>query len=100
MTTLCDDQYFTKIYLAKGYWQIPVEEESKPKTSCLTHNESYQFRMIPFGLVISGATFNKMMRKLLKGCGDVVDDILGHTVSWESTFICCGMSLPGEDKLT
>ena len=87
MTTLCDDQYFTKIGLVKGYWQIPVEEESKPMTSFLTHNGSYQFRMMPFGLVNSGATFNNMMRKLLKGCNDVdnhVDDILGHTVSWDS----------------
>ena len=87
VTTLCDDQYFTKIDLAKGYWQIPVEEESKPMTSFSTHNVSYQFRMMPFGLANS-ATFNKMMRKLLKGCDDVdnyVDDILGfHTVSWAS----------------
>ena len=43
--------------------------------------------MIPFGLVDSGTTFNKMMRNLLNGCGDVdhyVDDILEHTVSWNS----------------
>ena len=87
MTTLCDDRYFTKIDLAKGYWQIPVKEESKPMTSFSTHNGSYQFRMMPFSLVNSGATFNKMMRKLLKGCEHVdnyVDDILGHTVSWDS----------------
>ena len=42
MTTLCEDRYFTKIDLAEGYWQIPVEEESKPMTSFSTHK-----RIIP-----------------------------------------------------
>ena len=28
-----NDKYFTKIDLAKGYWQIPVAKESQPKTS-------------------------------------------------------------------
>ncbi len=87
MAKLCDDKYFTKIDLAKGYWQIPMEEEAKPMTSFTTNNGSYQFRMMPFGLINSGASFNKMMRKLLKGCSNVdnyVDDILGHTVSWDA----------------
>jgi hypothetical protein len=42
---------------------------------------------MPFGMVNSGATFNRMMRKLLNGCrgaDSYVDDILGHTVTWES----------------
>ena len=48
---------------------------------------SYQFWMAPFGLDNSGASFNKMIRKLLNGCDYVdnyLDDILGHTVSWYS----------------
>ena len=67
--------------------QTPLEEESKPMTSFSTHNKSYHFRMMPFGLVKSEATFNKMMRNLLKGCDDVdnyMDDTRGHTVSWDS----------------
>jgi hypothetical protein len=41
---------------------------------------------MPFGMVNSGATFNRMMRKLLSGVNDTdnyVDDVLGHTVTWE-----------------
>ncbi|PIK38738.1 hypothetical protein BSL78_24428 [Apostichopus japonicus] len=41
---------------------------------------------MPFGLVNSGATFNRVMRKLLKGIENVhsyVDDILIHTQTWE-----------------
>ena len=87
MTTLWDHRYFTKIELVKGFRQIPVMEESKPMTSFSTHNGTYQFRMMPFGLVNSRAAFNKMTRKFLKGCDKVdnyVGDKLGHTMSWES----------------
>ena len=39
MTTLCDDRYFTQIDLAKGYWQIPVKEESKPMDVIFNHQQ-------------------------------------------------------------
>ena len=80
-----NDAYFTKIDLAKGYWQIPVAKDSQAKTSFVTSNGSYQFLKMPFGLVNSGSTFNRMMRKLLNGVENVdhyVDDILIHTTSW------------------
>ena len=41
---------------------------------------------MPFGLVNATATFNKMVRKLLKGftsCESFVDDLLCHTLTWE-----------------
>ncbi len=80
------DQFISKIDLAKGYWQIPVCEEDKPKTAFVTPDGSFQFKKMPFGLVNSGATFNRMIRKVLKGVKHTdkfVDDLLGHTVTWE-----------------
>ena len=85
LTKLSEDKYFTKIDLAKGYWQIPVEEKSRHITAFTTQSGAYQFRKMPFGMINSGATFNRMMRKLLQGSIDAdhyVDDILGHTVTW------------------
>jgi hypothetical protein len=41
---------------------------------------------MPFGMVNSGATFNKMMRRLLSGVDgtdNYVDNVLGHTVTWK-----------------
>jgi hypothetical protein len=50
-----------------------------------TPHACYQFRKLPLGMVNSGVTFNRMMRKLLaglEGADNYVDDILEHTVRW------------------
>jgi hypothetical protein len=42
----------------------------------------FQFKILPFGMVNSGASFSRMMRKVLKGIQNVdnfVDDILIFT---------------------
>jgi hypothetical protein len=86
MAQLDGKRFFTKIDLSKGYWQIPMDEESKEKTAFITPDGCYQFRRMPFGLVNSAATFNRMMRKMLTKCADIshyVDDILAHTVTWK-----------------
>ncbi|XP_033095865.1 uncharacterized protein LOC117100326 [Anneissia japonica] len=83
---LSEDRYFSKIDLSKGYWQIPMSKESKPITAFVTHDGLYEFNMMLFGLVNSGATFSRVMRKLLKGIPNVhnyIDDILIHTKTWE-----------------
>ena len=85
MTKLSKDKYFTKIDLTKGYWQIPVAESSKSMTAFSTPNGLYQFRMMPFGMMNSGATFNRMMRELLgdnEQIDNYVDDVLCHTEEW------------------
>ncbi|XP_072022821.1 uncharacterized protein [Amphiura filiformis] len=83
---LANDHFFTKIDLSKGYWQVPLTEHAKPLTAFITHDGLYQFTRMAFGLVNSGATFNRIMRKLLRGLQSVdnyIDDILVHTASWE-----------------
>ena len=85
-TALAKDNYFSKLDLTKGYWQIPLAEEAKPLTAFVTHNGLYQFRTMPFGLINAPATFSRVMRNLLRGIDGVhnfIDDILIHTTSWE-----------------
>ena len=50
-------RYITTVDLAKGYWQVPVAEENRPKTAFITLRELYQFKMMPFGLCGASATF-------------------------------------------
>jgi len=90
LAKLGQSKFFTKIDLCKGYWQIPLEESAKPITAFTTIDGCYQFKRMPFGLVNSGATFNRMMRKLLGGTVKVdnyVDNILVNTSSWEELLI-------------
>ena len=80
------DRYLSKIDMAKGYWQIPVSDSDKQYTAFITHDGLYQFKRMPFGLVNSGATFNRLMRKLLDRLDNIdnyVDDVLAHTIEWK-----------------
>ena len=80
------DRYFSTIDLSKGYWQIPVASTDISKTGFVTPDGCYVFRRMPFGLMNSAATFNRMMRKLLNGLEHVdnyIDDICIHTKNWE-----------------
>ena len=82
---LHDSMFFTKIDMTKGYWQIPMSESSKEKTAFVTSEGQFQFRFMPFGLVVAGAIFSRMMRKLFSHLPQVacyIDDILVHTRSW------------------
>ena len=81
------DSVFSKFDFAKGYWQIPMAEESKRYTAFATPSGLYQFTRNPFGLVNSGSKFNRVIRKLLEGMVNIdayVDDVLPHTREWES----------------
>ncbi|CAG2198487.1 unnamed protein product [Mytilus edulis] len=50
-------QFISKIDLTKGYWQISLVDAAKPKTAFQTPRGLFQFKVLPFGLVNSGATF-------------------------------------------
>ena len=54
-------QYFTSIDLVKGYYQVPIEADSRQFTSFSTHNDQYQFKRLSFGLRNSGLQFQKHM---------------------------------------
>ena len=45
-----------------------------------------RFKVMPFGMVNSGSTYNRMIRKLLNRTENLesyVDDILGHSKEWD-----------------
>ena len=87
LAKLAKDKFFTKLDLSKGYWQIPVAPECRHMTAFTTPQGCFQFRKMPFGLVNSAATFNRMMRKVLEGvehADSFVDDVLDHTETWST----------------
>ncbi|XP_076028738.1 uncharacterized protein LOC143017759 [Oratosquilla oratoria] len=81
-----NSKIFSKMDLAKGFFQIPLEERSKQVTAVATPNGLYQFKVLPFGLTNSPAVFNRAMRQVLHGIHGVeafVDDILIHSSTFE-----------------
>ncbi|XP_069190416.1 uncharacterized protein [Procambarus clarkii] len=83
---LAPSNYFSKLDLTKGFWQIPLHQDSKRCTAFMTSEGLYQFTVLPFGLVNAPAVFNRTMRKVLGGIEGVeifVDDVLIHSSTWE-----------------
>ena len=79
-------KYFTKIDMTKGYWQIAVHPNDREKTAFICEEGLFEFIRMPFGLVNAGATFSRLMRKILGNLDNVInyiDDILIFTESGE-----------------
>lgn len=76
-------KYFIAIDLRSGYWQIPMELESRSYTAFRAGNGLYEFQVMPFGLKTAPATFQRNMDFLLgdlkfKNVSVYIDDILIH----------------------
>ena len=77
---------FSTFDFCKGYWQIPMNLEDKEKTAFSSTLGLFQFVRMPFGLVNAGATYERMMRKLLSGMQGVanyVDDVIDYSSTWD-----------------
>ena len=64
------------------FFGIPMQQESKDYTTFVCLRGMMRFKVMPFGMVNSVSTHNRMIRKLLDGSRNLesyVDDVLGHT---------------------
>ena len=83
---LSGSQFYSTFDFREGYWAIPMEEKSKDCTTFVTSRALMRFKVMPFGMINSGSTYNRMVRKLLGGSKDLksyVDDVLRHTSDWK-----------------
>lgn len=55
---------FSTLDCMSGFWQIPLQESSKPLTAFSTPDGHYQFLVMPFGLHSSPITFTRLMSRI------------------------------------
>ena len=76
-----DAKYFSTMDLESGFWQLPLEQDTKPLSAFITHDGLYQFERMPFGLKNAPATFSRLMATVLRGliwkiCLVYLDDVI------------------------
>ena len=87
----CIDQvgsskYVTKLDLLKGYWQVPLTERAVEISAFVTPDGLYEYKVMPFGMKNSGATFQRLMYEVifeLEGCDVYIDDLIIYSATWE-----------------
>ena len=72
-------KFVTKFDLLKGFWQIPLTERAKEISAFVTPDGLYQYKVMPFGMKNSPATFQRLVNKVISGlpnCEAYIDDIV------------------------
>ena len=88
LASLDGSQYFSCLDLRSGYWQIPMDEDSKEKTAFTCFAGLYQWEVMPFGMVNAPAIFSELMNDVLRGIQykftiAYLDDILIYSKTFE-----------------
>ena len=73
--SLGDATVFTTLDANSGYWQIPIAEEDRDKTTFVCHSGLFRFLRMPFGLKNAPATFQRAI------------DIILSRVKWEFALV-------------
>ena len=70
---------FSKLDANKGYWQIPLDEDSMKLTTFNTPFGRYQFTRLPYGIHSAQEVFHKRISQTFEDMGQIetdIDDIL------------------------
>ena len=79
-----NSKYVTKFDLLKGFWQVPLTDKAKEVSAFATPNGLYQYKVMPFGMKNSPATFQRLVNNVicgLDGCDAYIDDIIIYSDS-------------------
>jgi hypothetical protein len=67
LDALSGSKFFSTLDLASGYWQVPLDEEARDKSTFATRGGLWSWKVLPFGLTSAPATFQRLMEKVLAG---------------------------------
>ena len=80
-TRMANAKWFTKLDANRGYWQIPLDEESQLLTTFNTPFGRFCYQVTPFGIKSAQEVFQKRMSQHfsdLEGVETDIDDIIVH----------------------
>ena len=83
---IAGSKFITTMDLTRGYYQIPLNPDSKSKTAFVTAFGKWQFRRMPFGVKNAPAWFQRHMDQLLKrhdNADAYIDDVCVYSDTWE-----------------
>jgi hypothetical protein len=92
LEALGGNHYYTVLYMKSGYHQVEVEESHKQRTAFTVGPLGfYEFNRLPFGLVNSPATYQRLMKEVLGHLHlDIsfiyLDDLIIFTKTYEEHF--------------
>ena len=81
--------YFSTLDLRAGYFNVPIFESDRDKTSFVTRRGSYRFKVMPFGLTCAPSEFQRLMDLVLCGlsfevCMVFLDDVVIFSTDFSS----------------
>ena len=80
-----NSKYVTKFDLLKGFWQVPLTDRANEVSAFATPNGLYQYKVMPFGMKNSPATFQQLVNNVicgLDGCDAYIDEVIIYSDSW------------------
>lgn len=63
---LSNAKYLSSLDIKSAYWQVPIEEASRPLTAFICRRELFQFKRMPFGLHNAPATWQRLIDNVLR----------------------------------
>ncbi|XP_071944782.1 uncharacterized protein [Antedon mediterranea] len=80
-------KYISTLDLTKGFYQVPLDPQAKAKSAFVTPFGQFAYRVMPFGMMNSSATFQKLVDTVLMGCSafcrQYIDDIAIFSNTWQ-----------------
>jgi hypothetical protein len=88
---LVNGKYYTSLDLASGYYNVRMDKDSQKYTAFATQWGFFEYTRMAMGLCNSGATFSRLMAKVLDGYLDLftlvyLDDILIYSNNLEDHY--------------
>ena len=87
-----NSKIFTVLDLRAGFHQLPLEESTAHKTTFVTHNSSYSFKRLPYGIRNGPIALQTAMSHVLRNINFkyalvYVDDILIHSSNFDEHLV-------------